>query len=105
MDSDSLYNFQITLNLTFIKRKKILTFQCEFTLAVAALAVISGSVSSAKRCGELQTHVAAELRSSSTVITLSASGRRKSPGQERHITPLQRQRVAQFNTANPQTPA
>lgn len=75
---------------------------CELT-AVAALAVISGSVSRAKCCGELQTGVAAELRSSSTVITLSASGRRKSPGQERHITPLQRQRAGRFNTATDST--
>lgn len=75
---------------------------CELT-AVAALAVISGSLSSPKCCGELQTGVAAKLRSSYTVITLSASGRRKSPGQERHITPLQRQRAGRFNTADPQT--
>lgn len=72
--------------------------------AVTALAVIFGSVSGAKCCGELQTDVAAELRSSSTVITLSASGRRKSPGQGRHITPLQRQPAGRFNTAKSQTP-
>lgn len=84
-----------------MKREDMIDFSmCE----LPAGAVISGSVSSAKCCGELQTGVAAELRSSSTVITLSASGRRKSPGQERHITPLQRQRAGRFNTANPLTP-
>lgn len=53
---------------------------------------------------ELQTGIAAELRSSSTLITLSASGRRKSPGLERHITLLQRHRAGWCNTANRHTP-
>lgn len=61
--------------------------KADFSLCELAV-LISGSVS-VKCCAGLQTGVAAELRSSSTVITLSASGRRKSPGQERHITPLQ----------------
>lgn len=65
---------------------------------------LSGSVGIAEYCGELQTGVAAELRSSSTVITLSAAGGRKSPCQERHITRLQRQRAGWFNTASPQSP-
>lgn len=43
---------------------------------------LSSSDSSATCRGELQTGAAVALRSSSTVITLSASGRRKSPRQE-----------------------
>lgn len=85
----------------FLKKRK-LTSQCVSSLLPWLWS--SGSVNCATCCGELQTGVAAELRSSSTVITLSASGRRKSPGQERHITPLQRQRDGWFNTANPQAP-
>lgn len=78
---------------TFIKMKRddMIDLSVRELTTVAALAVISGRVKSTKCCRKLQTGVAAELRSSSTVITLSASGRRKSPGQERHITPPQRQ--------------